>query len=106
MPVRRVPLDEVLEAVLAGDVHNGTLMIAVLAASRLRERGWAGLRSVHEYLADAPSRPPMSRSGFGTPDAGSSAVFPCGGVPQGVSMTSCCGPVLTGGTGRPRRRRP
>ena len=48
MPVRRVPLDEVVEAALAGDVHNGTLMIAVLAASRLRDRGWAGLRSVDE----------------------------------------------------------
>ena len=33
MPVRRVPLDEVVAAALAGDVHNGTLMIAVLAAS-------------------------------------------------------------------------
>ena len=32
MPVRRVPLDEVVDAALAGDVHNGTLMIAVLAA--------------------------------------------------------------------------
>ena len=58
MPVRRVPLDEVLEAVLAGDVHNGTLMIAVLAASRLRERGWVGLRSVHEPW---PTRPPGRR---------------------------------------------
>jgi 8-oxo-dGTP pyrophosphatase MutT (NUDIX family) len=48
MPVRRVPLDELAEAVLAGDVHNGTLMISVLAAARLRERGWAGLRSVDE----------------------------------------------------------
>lgn len=48
MPVRRVPLDDVADAVLAGDVHNGTLMIAVLAAVRLRERGWAGLRSVDE----------------------------------------------------------
>ena len=48
MPVRRVPLDEVVEAALAGDVHNGTLMIAVLAAARLRERGWTGLRSVDE----------------------------------------------------------
>ena len=38
----------------------------------------------------------MSRSGFGAPDAGSSAVCPCGGVPQGVSLASCCGPVLTG----------
>ena len=48
MPVRRVPLDELAEAVLAGDVHNGTLMLSVLAAARLRERAWAGLRRVDE----------------------------------------------------------
>ena len=48
MPVRRVPLDEVVDAALAGDVHNGTLMIAVFAATRLRERRWAGMRSVDE----------------------------------------------------------
>ena len=58
MPVRRVPLDELLEAVLAGEVHNVTLMVSVLAASRLRERGWAGLRSVHEPW---PTRPPGRR---------------------------------------------
>lgn len=48
MPTRRVPLDDLVEAVLAGDVHNGTLMLAVLAAARLRDRGWSGLRSVDE----------------------------------------------------------
>jgi ADP-ribose pyrophosphatase len=48
MPVRRVPLDELVEAVLAGDVHNGTLMIAALTAALLRDRGWAGLRPVDE----------------------------------------------------------
>ena len=57
MPVRRAPLDEVAEAVLAGDVHNGTLIIAVLTAVRLRERGWAGLRSVDEpWLTRSPGR--------------------------------------------------
>ncbi|MFL6081303.1 MAG: NUDIX domain-containing protein [Ornithinibacter sp.] len=57
MPVRRVPLDEVADAVLAGDVHNGTLIIAVLAAVRLRERGWAGLRAVDEpWLTRSPGR--------------------------------------------------
>lgn len=48
MPTRRVPLDDLVEAVLRGDLHNGTLMIAVLAAARLRERDWSGLRSVDE----------------------------------------------------------
>ena len=57
MPVRRVPLDDVAEAVLAGDVHNGTLIIAVLTAVRLRERGWAELRSVDEpWLTRSPGR--------------------------------------------------
>jgi 8-oxo-dGTP pyrophosphatase MutT (NUDIX family) len=56
MPVRRVPLDEVVEAVLAGDVHNGTLMVSALAALRLRERGWAGTRSVDEPWPTRPRR--------------------------------------------------
>ncbi len=56
MPVRRVPLDDLVESVLAGDVHNGTLMMAALAAARLRDRGWQGLRSVDEPW------PTMSRS--------------------------------------------
>lgn len=49
MPVRRVPLDDVADAVLAGHLHNPTLAIGVLAAARMRERGWRGLRPV-----DAP----------------------------------------------------
>lgn len=56
MPVRRVPLDEVVEAVLAGDVHNGSLMVSALAAARLRERGWAGARSVDEPWLTRPRR--------------------------------------------------
>jgi 8-oxo-dGDP phosphatase len=58
MPVRRVPLDEVVDAVLRGDVHNVTLMVASLAASRLRDRGWDGLRRVD---APWPTRPPGRR---------------------------------------------
>ena len=58
MPVRRVPLDELADAVLAGDVHNVTLMVSVLAAARLRERGWDGLRSIDEPW---PTRPPGRR---------------------------------------------
>lgn len=48
MPVRRVPLDALVADVLEGRVHNGTLMLSVLAAARLRDAGWAGLRSVDE----------------------------------------------------------
>ncbi|MFQ6173239.1 NUDIX domain-containing protein [Oryzobacter sp. R7] len=61
MPVRRVPLDDLVEAVLAGHVHNGTLMIAVLAAARFRDGGWTGLRSVDEPWPTM-SRPRGSRS--------------------------------------------
>lgn len=49
MPVRWVPLEEVRDAVLAGRIHNATLVVAVLAALAARELGWASLRPV-----DAP----------------------------------------------------
>jgi 8-oxo-dGDP phosphatase len=54
----------VVDAVLAGDLHNGTLMIAVLAAARLRESGWVGLRSVGEPW---PTRPRGHRAFGGGP---------------------------------------
>lgn len=56
MPVRRVPLDDLVRAVLAGEVHNGTLMVSVLAAVRLREEGWAGLRPADEPWPTRPRR--------------------------------------------------
>ena len=101
MPVRRVPLDELLEAALAGDLHNGTLMVSVLAAARLRERGWAGLRSVHEPW---PTRPPGRREPLWARVAGSAARGGCrwvGRVPvrrcaAGGLAGACCGPVLAG----------
>ncbi len=49
MPVRRVPLDDLVAGVLEGRLHSPTLVIAVLTAEALRARGWAGLRA-----ADAP----------------------------------------------------
>jgi len=64
MPTRRVPLDDVVEAAFAGDLHNGTLLIAVLAAQRLRERGWQGLRSADEPW---PTRPRGHRAFGGGP---------------------------------------
>ncbi len=45
MPVRRVPLEDLVAGVLAGRLHSPTLVIAVLAAEALRARGWDGLRS-------------------------------------------------------------
>lgn len=44
MPVRRVPLDEAVAAVLGGSVRNVTTVAAVLAADAARSRGWSGLR--------------------------------------------------------------
>lgn len=49
MAVSRVDLDELHEAVLAGHLHNPTLVVGVLTAHALRARGWAGLQA-----GDAP----------------------------------------------------
>ncbi|MEJ5946503.1 NUDIX hydrolase [Pseudokineococcus basanitobsidens] len=49
MVLRWVPLDEAVDAVLAGRLHNPTAVVALLAASAARARGWATLRP-----ADAP----------------------------------------------------
>ncbi|AND16189.1 NUDIX domain-containing protein [Rathayibacter tritici] len=43
MELRWVPLDEVVEAVLARRVQNPSLSIAVLAAHAFRSRDWSGL---------------------------------------------------------------
>jgi len=39
-----VPLDEAVDAVLAGRLHSPTAVVGVLAAARARERGWDELR--------------------------------------------------------------
>lgn len=52
---RTVPLDEVVEAVLAGDLHNSTLVVAALAGLRMRERGWASLRPADSRWPDHPA---------------------------------------------------
>jgi len=50
MPVSRVPLDELVDGVLAGRLHNPSLVTGVLAAWTARSRGgWDALRP-----ADAP----------------------------------------------------
>jgi ADP-ribose pyrophosphatase len=54
MPVRWVPLEEARDAILAGRVHNSTLMIAVLGALAARDLHWATLRPVD---APWPSHP-------------------------------------------------
>ncbi|MGL4743208.1 MAG: NUDIX domain-containing protein [Dermatophilaceae bacterium] len=58
MPVRRVALDDVVDAVLAGGLHNPSLAIGVLVASRLQARAWAGLRPVDAPWPErSPGRP-------------------------------------------------
>lgn len=39
-----VPLDDAVDAVLAGRLHSPTAVVGVLAAARARERGWDALR--------------------------------------------------------------
>lgn len=45
---RWVPLDDAVDAVLAGDVQNAVTSNAVLAAAASRSRGWATLRDTGE----------------------------------------------------------
>lgn len=52
---RRVPLDEVVDAVLAGDLHNSTLVIAGLAAATMRDRGWSSLRPAQSPWPEHPA---------------------------------------------------
>lgn len=55
---RTVALDEITDAVLAGDLHNSTLVIGALAAVASRAGGWASLRP-----ADSPwPEHPVNRS--------------------------------------------
>ncbi|MDT0166168.1 NUDIX hydrolase [Actinotalea sp. AC32] len=52
MEVRWVPLDEAVDAVLGGSLHNPSTVAGVLAAAAARARGWSDLRP-----ADAPTAP-------------------------------------------------
>ena len=44
MPVRWVPLDDAVAAVLAGRLHNPMAVMGLLAAAKARDAGFAGLR--------------------------------------------------------------
>ena len=65
-----VPLDDAVEAVLAGDLHNPTTVAGVLAAAAARDRGWRTLRPAEEPMwertpPDWPggsAKPPLSGS--------------------------------------------
>ncbi|RAY16413.1 NUDIX hydrolase [Actinomadura craniellae] len=45
MPVEWVPLDEAVAKVLAGDIHNPTAVVGILAASAARAGGFRDLRA-------------------------------------------------------------
>ncbi len=49
MELRWVPLDEAVSAVLAGDLHNPSAVVGILAAAAARATGWSSLRP-----ADSP----------------------------------------------------
>jgi 8-oxo-dGDP phosphatase len=51
LTVEWAPLDAVVSRILAGNLHNGVMMIGVLAAMAARQDGFASLRG-----ADAPER--------------------------------------------------
>jgi len=42
--VERFDLDEAVSMALAGEITNGPTVAGVLAAARLRDAGWKGLR--------------------------------------------------------------
>jgi 8-oxo-dGDP phosphatase len=51
LSVEWAPLDVVVSRILAGNLHNGVMMVGVLAALAARDSGFAGLRD-----AEAPER--------------------------------------------------
>ena len=51
LTVEWAPLDVVASRILAGSLHNGVMMIGVLAAMAARQDGFASLRA-----PDAPER--------------------------------------------------
>ena len=53
---RYVPLDEVVAGVLAGDLHNSTLVIATMTARASREGGWTSLRPADSRWPEHPGR--------------------------------------------------
>lgn len=56
MPTRWVPLDEALDAVLRGDLHNPSTVVGILAAHASRARGWATLRPADTPWPEQPAR--------------------------------------------------
>jgi ADP-ribose pyrophosphatase len=56
MTVRRVPLDQAVQAALDGRITNAAAVAGVLAAEVARGRGWLGLRAADAPWAGRPAR--------------------------------------------------
>ncbi|WP_246281476.1 NUDIX domain-containing protein [Fodinicola acaciae] len=54
MSVRRVPLDEAVSWVFAGQIRNAAACVGVLAAARARDNGFTGLRPATADWTDRP----------------------------------------------------
>jgi ADP-ribose pyrophosphatase len=54
MPVRWLGLDDAVDQVLAGRLHNPTAVMGLLATTRARDAGWAGLRAADAPWAERP----------------------------------------------------
>lgn len=54
LPQMWVPLDDAVDAVLAGDLHNPTTVAGVLAAAAARARGWRSLRPAEAPMWELP----------------------------------------------------
>jgi 8-oxo-dGDP phosphatase len=55
MPSAWFPLDDVRDAVLAGRLHNPSLVVGVLAACAARDAGWSTLRPVDAPWPEHPT---------------------------------------------------
>jgi 8-oxo-dGDP phosphatase len=55
MPIEWVPLDEAVTKVLAGELHNPTAVVGILATYIARERGWRDLRPAATGWPERPS---------------------------------------------------
>lgn len=53
---RRASLDEIRDAALAGHLHNPSLLLGVLTACAMRERGWQDLRLAGSPWPQHPTR--------------------------------------------------
>lgn len=64
LPQVWVDLDEAIQAVLEGNLHNPTTVVGVLAAAAARDRGWRTLRPAEGPMWD------LAIGAAGPPDAG------------------------------------